>query len=80
MQSRDIIKAICDLHGTRKSWLAKRLGLSRQAIYQRLDRPDSVLEMNINTFVDMASALNYKIVVMPENNKTPENGYILTND
>lgn len=54
--------------------LARRLGVTAQTINGRLNRPG----MHTETTVQMANALNYRLVLIPDTAKLPEGSVEVT--
>lgn len=72
MNEKTIIKKIIEEQGITVTKLANRLGITQQACWDRLNGKSRGLTVEI--MVDMLSALDYKLVVMPLSTKVPNGG------
>lgn len=62
MREQDAIKAILDAENVRRPELGQRMGLSADAVWQRLHNQKG---LSVSVLVEMASALGYKLVLEP---------------
>lgn len=74
MKSGEAIKAILKQKKISKSALGRTLGYSPQVIHNRLERGT----MDTKNVVELANALDYKVVLMPKASKLPKDGYEIT--
>lgn len=71
MDIMDVIEDILVRQGIMKRTLASRLNISPSTINTRFARGN----IRADTMVKMLRALDYKLVAMPANKKTPDGGY-----
>lgn len=71
MDIMDVIEDILAKQGIMKRTLANRLNISPSTINTRFARGN----IRADTIVKMLRALDYKLVAMPANKKTPDGGY-----
>lgn len=76
VKSNEAIKAILKSKQMSKTALGRLLGHSPQVIHNRLERKT----MEASSIIEMANALDYKVVIMPKASKLPKGGYEITND
>lgn len=73
MKGREAIKAVMDVKGLSNADLAKRLGMSNAAIWARINTERS-RDLQLSLVSEMLRVMDYKIVIMPNNNRIPEGG------
>ena len=74
MKSRDIVKTLFNRAGVSQSDYAKRLGISRAALWDRLST-NKATDMTASVLAKMVSVLGYKVTVMPKDYETPSAGF-----
>ena len=78
MNGREIIKAIMEQRGISNIEYAKELGITRAAIWDRLDTQKSRKDIPVSMVSTMAKVLGYKGVVVPMEVKI-KSGYVVDN-
>ena len=78
MNGREIIKAIMEQRGISNIEYAKELGITRAAIWDRLDTQKSRKDIPVSTLSSMAKVLGYKVVIVPMGVKI-KSGYVVDN-
>lgn len=76
MIGKDIIKAIMETKGVSNATLANRLSITQQALWDRLNNKKATKDLSTAVLVDMAAALDYKVVVVPRETRIKE-GYVI---
>lgn len=80
MNNREIIKMIMKEQGVNNSALAKRLGITQATLWDRLDttprKGKPRKDISVALFSEMLRALDYKVVVVPENARIRD-GYVI---
>lgn len=84
MRISDAIKMIMkDMH-VNQSELARRTGLSRQAVYYRLREMgktrDKKHSLGVDALVQLANGLNYKVVLLPKTSQVSVGGYVVSDE
>ncbi len=74
MKGRDIILAIMEDKGVTNAQMASRLNLSRQASWDRL-HTKKTKDIPASTLTEMLRAMDYKLIVVPQETRTPVDGY-----
>lgn len=74
MKGRDILKAIMDARGVSNAELAARLGISQATAWDRVNSV-KVKDIPAGLLAEMARAMDYKVVVMPREARTPAEAY-----
>ena len=78
MNGREIIKAIMEQRGISNIEYAKELGITRAAIWDRLDTQKSRKDIPASMLSSMAKVLGYKVVIVPMGVKI-KSGYVVDN-
>lgn len=78
MNGREIIKAIMEQRGISNIEYAKELGITRAAIWYRLDTQKSRKDIPVSMLSSMAKVLGYKVVIVPMGVKI-KSGYVVDN-
>lgn len=78
MNGREIIKAIMEQQGISNIEYAKELGITRAAIWDRLDTKKSRKDIPVSMLSTMVGILGYKVVVVPIESKV-KCGYLVDN-
>lgn len=78
MNGREIIKAIMEQRGISNIKYAKELGITRAAIWDRLDTRKSRKDIPVSMLSTMAKVLGYKVVIVPMEVKI-KSGYVVDN-
>ena len=80
MNNREIIKMIMREQEVSNSVLAKRLGVTQATLWDRLDttprKGKPRKDISVALFSEMLRALDYKVVVVPENARIRD-GYVI---
>lgn len=80
MNNREIIKTIMKEQEVSNSVLAKRLGVTQATLWDRLDttprKGKPRKDISVALFSEMLRALDYKVVVVPENARIRD-GYVI---
>lgn len=80
MNNREIIKMIMKEQEVSNSVLAKRLGVTQATLWDRLDttprKGKPRKDISVALFSEMLRALDYKVVVVPENARIRD-GYVI---
>ena len=71
MEIKAIIKTLMNQDGLKNAALAERLGLTAQAMWDRLNNKKHK-SIGVDTAVDILKAMDYKLVVMPRGARMPE--------
>ena len=78
MNGREIIKAIMEQRDISNIEYAKELGITRAAIWDRLDTKKSRKDIPVSMLSTMVGILGYKVVVVPIESKV-KCGYLVDN-
>lgn len=71
MKTSEAIKEIMEKRGISQAALGRMMKKTTQTVWDRLNQRD----MTIGKAVEMLLAMDYKLVIMPRGQKTPEGGY-----
>ena len=74
MTSKELIKTLMTEHRITNAEMAKTLGVTQAALWDRLN-PKKSDNTTVTKLDDMLSVLGYKIVVVPDETHIPEGGY-----
>lgn len=72
MKSTEVIKEIMDKQGVSQGVMAKRLNLKSQPVVSMRLQQENI---SIKTANEMLKVLGYKIVFMPDTQRTPTDSY-----
>lgn len=74
MTSKELIKTLMTEHDVTNAEMAKTLGITQAALWDRLNSKKSD-NTTVAKLGDMLSVMGYKIVVVPDETPIPEGGY-----
>lgn len=74
MTSKELIKTLMTEHDITNAEMAKALGITQAAFWDRLN-PKKSDNTTVTKLNDMLSVMGYKIVVIPDDSPAPEGGY-----
>ncbi len=76
MKDRDVIRTIMEMKGISNASLARTLGITDAAIWDRLNtkKGKSLTTSNLS---EMVQPLGFKVAVIPEEAEIPEGGYLV---
>ena len=74
MTSKELIKTLMTEHDITNAGMAKALGITQAAFWDRLN-PKKSDNTTVTKLNDMLLIMGYKIVVVPEDFPIPKNGY-----
>ena len=74
MNAKEIVKVIMEEKSITQAIMSDRLGISRQAMWDRLNNKKNK-DLSVAVLGDMLRALDCKIVVLPRETRTPKGGY-----
>ena len=74
MTSKELIKTLMTEHDITNAEMAKTLGITQAALWDRLNQKKSD-NTTVAKLGDMLSVMGYKIVVVPDETPIPEGGY-----
>lgn len=74
MCGREVLKAVMEHQDITNAILAKRLNITSAAVWERLNNKN-VKDIPVSLLSEMLQALNYKVIVVPEDTELPEGGY-----
>ena len=74
MKGRDIVKEIMKEQGVTNTVMASRLNITQAALWDRINS-SKVKDIPLSTLNEMLRALDYKIVIVPIDNRVPDKGY-----
>lgn len=74
MTAREIVNCLFKKSGISQSLYAKRLGVTRATLWDRLNT-SKTNDMTASLLSKMVSVLGYKVTVVPEDAETPSDGY-----
>jgi len=74
MTDREIVKAIMTAGGISNAALARQLGITDAAMWDRLNNKKNK-SLSTNTLRELLQPLGYKLVVLPEDAPVPEGGF-----
>lgn len=82
MRCRDIIKQICDDNNINMAEMGRRLGLTRQNVWNMLiqektTKSGKVVDLNVETAVRMLDYLGYTLAVVPKSYQLNKNCYVI---
>lgn len=75
MKFKEAVNAILKSPNWNLSRLGAALGVSRQAISNRINRSDTV---RLSSAVEMADALGYEVALVPKHSRLPEGSFRIT--
>lgn len=75
MTAKEIVKTIMDMKSVTNASLASRLNITQQAMWDRLNNKKNK-DLSVSVLVDMANAMDYKVVVVPRETRIKE-GYVI---
>lgn len=67
----EVLKGIMTESGLNQNKLAKRLNISQQGISDKFKKDD----IGVKKLLDILRVMDYKLVIMPNDKRTPEGGY-----
>lgn len=80
MNNRELVKIVMKEQEVTNAVLAKRLGITQAALWDRLDttprKGKPRKDLTVAIFAEMLKALDYKVVVIPENARVRD-GYVV---
>lgn len=71
MKVTEVFRAVMAIRSVRVTDLALRLGMKQNALSNRLAREN----ISIENLVETMNAMDYKVVVLPNTARIPENGF-----
>ena len=74
MNGREIVKDIMSKAGKTNAEVAYSLGITQAAMWDRLNNKKT-RDIPLSTLTEMLRVLGYKVVIVPRNAKTPQEGY-----
>lgn len=74
MTSKELIKTLMTEHDITNAEMAKTLGITQAALWDRLNQKKSD-NTTVAKLGDMLSVMGYKIMVVPDETPIPEGGY-----
>ena len=74
MRGRDILKQVMELKGLTNAMLAKRLNLTNNAIWERLNNKN-VKDIPASMLSDMLREMDYMLIAVPNTTRIPDNGF-----
>lgn len=74
MTSKELIKTLMTEHDITNAEMAKTLGITQAAFWDRLN-PKKSDNTTVTKLNDMLAIMGYKIVVVPNETPVPEDGY-----
>lgn len=74
MTSKELIKTLMTEHDITNAEMAKTLGITQAALWDRLN-PKKSDNTTVAKLGDMLSVMGYKIMVVPDETPIPEGGY-----
>lgn len=85
MNSKGIVKDIMKKQDIGNAQMAKRLSISPQSMYDRLNNTSRIdnngnsvsRDLNVQSLNEILKALDYKIIIAPSNSKVPSGGYVV---
>lgn len=75
MRGREIIKEVMDLQGVPNADMARRLGISQAALWDRLNNK-KVKDIPVSLLHEMLMVLDYKILVVPAKTRVPSDSFV----
>lgn len=77
MKARDVVKEIMAVGDISNATLANRMNVSRAAMWELTGKPNNTFDMSTKKLVPVLSALDYKLVAIPRDEKVPKGGYVI---
>lgn len=74
MKGREIVKDIMKEQGVTNAQMADRLGITPAALWDRINS-SKVKDIPLSTLNEMLVKLDYKILIVPRDNRVPDKGY-----
>lgn len=74
MRGREIIKKIMQDINLGNAELAGRLGVSNATVWERINNKN-VKDIPVSLLSSMVRVMDYKVIVVPKNTRTPNGGY-----
>lgn len=76
MTSKELIKTLMTEHDITNAEMAKTLGITQAALWDRLNSKKSD-NTTVKKLGDMLNVMGYKIIVVPDEVPIPEGGYAI---
>lgn len=76
MTSKELIKTLMTEHDITNAEMAKTLGITQAALWDRLNTKKSD-NTTVKKLGDMLNVMGYKIIVVPDEAPIPEGGYAI---
>lgn len=77
MKARDMVKNLMESNGITNATLANRLGMTISATWELTAKPNKTKDMSTAKLVPVLTALDYKLVAIPRDEKVPKDGYVI---
>lgn len=77
MKARDTVKEIMRNNGISNATLAHRLNMTIAACWELTGKDKNVFDMSTKKLVPVLTALDYKLVAIPRDERVPKGGYII---
>lgn len=74
MKGREIVKEIMKEQGVTNALMANRLNITQAALWDRINS-SKVKDIPLSTLNEMLRVLDYKIIIVPTDNRVPDKGY-----
>jgi len=76
MKARDIVKEIMEIKSVTNATMADRLSITPAALWDRINTKKTK-DIPVSTLNEMLKVLDYKILIVPREVRTPNGGYVI---
>ena len=77
MKARDVIRDIMKSSGVTNATLAHRMNMSIAATWDLIGKEKNQFDMRTSKLTPALTALDYKLVAIPRDEKVPKGGYVI---
>jgi len=76
MKARDIVKEVMEVKSVTNATMADRLSITQAALWDRLNTKKTK-DIPVSTLNEMLKVLDYKVLIVPREVRTPNGGYVI---
>lgn len=77
MKAREVVREIMKMTGVTNAMLAHRTNTDLRVMWELVSKEKESSDMSTRKLVPVLNALDYKLVVIPRDEKVPKGGYVI---
>lgn len=77
MKAKEVVREIMKLTGVTNAMLAHRMNTDLRVMWDLVSKEKESNDMSTRKLVPVLNALDYKVVVIPRDEKVPKGGYLI---